>query len=295
MCVVKSACVSCLCAPMARRSIPVVSCVCVCVRKAACESMQFSLCSCSNLDTCSWISLLLLVGTGLAPSILGRALLSLVMALFIFGGMTTSEELHGEETRQAADVVCRAAAQAGFVIRETHLCFPPEKADRTWAHYVPSREEVAAHGDDWWSAHSATRNVPMLAKDLEHSAGAAWAEVEDAMQRVGSVLLCGYSNGAIVATELATTHPDKVRALLLLSGLPSTAQQRWVARGIKRLPPTCITCGAWERYFGGPAAFQAVASDFGCRTVHFDGTHCKEDEAALVQATQIALGGGSSH
>ena len=82
--------------------------------------------------------------------------------------------------------------------------------------------------------------------------------------------------------------------LLLLSGLPSTAQQRGVAEGSKRLPATCVTCGAWERCFGGPPAFAAVVSEFKCDVVHFDEGHCHEDETALVQATHRVLEGGSS-
>ena len=92
-------------------------------------------------------------------------------------------------------------------------------------------------------------------------------------------------------TEYATTHPDRVRALLLFSGLPSLAQQSRVAAGLKRVPPARLTVGSQEKYFGGRDSFEQVAADFACSLVEFEGGHCREDEAIILSATRAALKG----
>ena len=216
------------------------------------------------------------------------------MALFVFGGQTTCMEANGDEMRKVAQIVKGAAGRCGFLIEEVHLCFPPESTGRRWAVYQPTQAEVASHGGWWWEAERATTTVPRLASDLYKSASEPWLLLDEAVKRRGQVLLCGFSNGAIVATEYATTHPERVRGLLLLSGLPASSQQRSVATGHKPHPSTCLTCGSREGYFGGLCAFQSVARDFGADLVLFAGGHCEEDKAALVDATQRVLRGPSS-
>ena len=165
------------------------------------------------------------------------------MALFIFGGQTTSMERNGAEMRKVAETIREAAARCDFLVEEVHLCFPPETTWRRWAVYEPTEAEVATHGGCWWTAERATTTVPRLAFDLYSSASEPWRLLDEAVRRRGQVLLCGFSNGAIVATEYATTHPERVRGLLLLSGLPASSQQRSVATGHKTYRPRL-----WRRF-----------------------------------------------
>ena len=92
-----------------------------------------------------------------------------------------------------------------------------------------------------------------------------------------------------MATEYATTYPDRVLALLLLSGVPAAAQRRWLASGDKTAPPTAITVGDGERYFGGPPAFEAARDAMGAGMFMFAGNHCDEDQAVGAAATRDAL------
>ena len=211
------------------------------------------------------------------------------MALFVFGGQTSCEEISGEDMRRVAEAVKAEAGRCGWPIDEVHVCYPPESTGRKWAIYVPTEAQVAEHRGEYWDAERATTNVPRLAGDLYRSAGDAWRLVDEAAARKGQVLLAGFSNGAIVATEYATTHPERVRGLLLLSGLPASVQQWSVRTGQKAAPPTCLTCGSWERYFGGRAAFDVVARDFAADLVLFEGGHCHEKSATLQDATRRVL------
>ena len=179
----------------------------------------------------------------------------------------------------------------GVGVRSVHICFALQSTNRVWAVYEPSPEEVASCGGDWQAAERKTRRVPTLARDLFSSASEVWADMDKAFVEFGFLLLCGCSNGCIVATEYATTHPDRVRALLLFSGLPSLAQQGWVAAGLKQVPPACLTVGSWESYFGGRDSFERVAADFACPLLGFEGGHCREDEATILNATRAALRG----
>ena len=210
-------------------------------------------------------------------------------ALFVFAGQTCSVEHHGASLEQTARQVRAAAAESGVVLVETHLCFAPESTQRIWARYSPTASEVEAHGGSWWAAERSTCSVPALAADLSASCGEAWALMEDAARRVGRVLLVGFSNGAIPATEFATTHPDKVLALLLLSGIPAAAQQRWVLDGHKSCPPVSLTLGSRESYFGGRPAFHTVALAFRAPVFDFEGGHCGENDAVVSLATRDAL------
>ena len=211
------------------------------------------------------------------------------MALFVFAGQTCCEEADGSAMRLLAGQVRSAALEVGVAIADVRVCFAPSHTERKWAVYSPTAAEVASFGGDWWAAERATRCVPALARDLSASATEAWSAMDAAFEQFGFLLICGCSNGCIVATEYATTHPDRVRALLLFSGLPSLAQQGWVAAGRKHVPPACLTVGSWERYFGGRDSFESVAADFACPLVGFEGGHCGEDEASIRRATRLAL------
>ena len=211
------------------------------------------------------------------------------MALVVFCGQSTSAAVHGDEMRQVAETIKGAAENAGWPVHEVHVCFPPDSTERKWAVYEPSNAEVVAHGGVCWRAERATTRVPRLGEDLWKSAAEAWRLVDDAVSRRGQVLLAGFSNGAIVATEYATTHPDRVRALLLLSGCPASSQQWSVRNREKQAPSTCVTCGTWERYFGGRAAFESVADDFDAELVIFEGGHCQEKAATLEDVTRRVL------
>ena len=211
------------------------------------------------------------------------------MALFVIAGQSATLEQDGEAMRRVAETIKAAAGTCGFAVQEVHLAFAPEHTNRKWAVYWPTDAEVQAHGGIWRLAERATTTVPRLAEDLWKSAADVWRLVDEAVSRQGHVLLAGFSNGAIVATEYATTHPERVRGLLLLSGLPAAAQQRSVRTRQKLAPRTCVTCGLWEGYFGGSAAFEAVADDFVADLVMFDGGHCQEKAATLEDATRRVL------
>ena len=211
------------------------------------------------------------------------------MALFIFAGQTCTEEEDGAALRGVGDQVRRAARDMGVVLHEVRACFAPEHTDRKWAIYSPTQREVASCGGDWWAAERRTQTVPALRRDLTASASEAWAAMDEAFEQFGFLVLCGCSNGCIVAMEYASTHPERVRALLMLSGLPSVSQQREVTAGYKRLPPTCFTVGTRETFFGGRDSFQSVATAFSCPLVGFHGTHNHEDAATVFNATCSAL------
>ena len=216
------------------------------------------------------------------------------MAVVVFAGQSCSEEHHGDSMRRLAEQVRRAAVELGEPVEDTRIFFAPETTGRMWAVYEPSPEEIASCGGNWWAAERGPRRVPALSRDLHASAMEAWAGMDDAFEQFGPLLLCGCSNGCVVATEYATTHPERVRALLLFSGLPSLAQQWRVAEGLKRVPPACLTMGSRERYFGGRDSFESVAADFACPLLGFEGGHCREDEDAIVGATRLALQARSS-
>ena len=211
------------------------------------------------------------------------------MALFLFAGQTCCEEQDGVALRGVCDHVRRAAGEMGVVLDEVRVCFAPEHTDRTWAIYEPTSREVASCGGDWWTAERKTQTVPALRRDLTASASEVWAAMDEAFERFGFLVLCGCSNGCLVAMEYASTHPERVRALLMLSGLPSVSQQRAVTAGYKRLPPTCFTVGTWETYFGGRDAFESVATALACSLVEFPGKHNHEDAATVCNATRTAL------
>ena len=211
------------------------------------------------------------------------------MALFVIAGQSCSEEVHGADMMELADRVRRAAHKEGVALPHVRTCFAPAHTDRKWAVYSPTPDEVASHRGNWWAAERATRCVPALGRDLAASATETWAAMDEAFEEHGLLLLCGCSNGCILATEYATTHPERVRALLLFSGLPSLAQQGRVDAGQKQMPPACLTVGTWESYFGGRESFESVAASFACPLVVFEGGHCQEHEAAVLRATRLAL------
>ena len=209
--------------------------------------------------------------------------------LVVFAGQSCTRESHGETLGGVAAAVRRAAASCGLAIGESHLCFAPAVTDIKWAVYSPTLSEVEAHGGDWWAAERSTCTVPHLSADLYRSAAGAWDLVEGVVERCGRVLLVGCSNGAIPATEFATSCADKFVALLLFSGLPASAQQRRVADGLKACPPVSLTLGSRERYFGGRAIFEGVARSLHAELVPFTGGHCGEDSATVVSATRSAV------
>ena len=211
------------------------------------------------------------------------------MALFVFAGQSCSAEVHGDDMRVLAERVCESAREQGVELLSARVCYAPEHTSRKWAVYCPTDEEVASFGGDWWAAERATRSVPALGRDLAASASDVWESMGQAYELYGSLLICGCSNGCVLATEYATSHPERIRALILLSGLPSLTQQGRVDSGQKVVPPTCLTVGTWEKYFGGRPSFESVAKTFGCPLVEFAGGHCREDAETIALATRLAL------
>ena len=109
---------------------------------------------------------------------------------------------------------------------QIHYPGGPDHLDGHWVRYHPTDEEVAAAGGCWWTAHSASVNTYDLGTELRDSAQGAWGSVDEMAARCDALLLCGWSNGAILAFEYATTKPNKVVGLVLFSGLPAAVQEQ---------------------------------------------------------------------
>ena len=105
--------------------------------------------------------------------------------------------------------------------------------------------QVAAAGDKQ-AAEDATVTVPYLAQELWCSMPAIWRRMQDAATFHGSLVVMGFSNGALAATAWALENPGKVRALLLCSGSPSACQLQTVTSGWRTPPPTAMTIGNEE-------------------------------------------------
>ena len=101
----------------------------------------------------------------------------------------------------------------------------------------------------WKTAYEATTTVPNLAGDLWESMPAIWQRMRTASHEHGQVVVVGFSNGCIAATEWSLRYPDKVRALLLCSGTPAADQVQAVVAGRRSLPVTIMTIGEQDLFF----------------------------------------------
>ena len=101
----------------------------------------------------------------------------------------------------------------------------------------------------WKSAYEATTTVPNLAGDLWESMPAVWQRMRTASHEHGQVVVVGFSNGCIAATEWSLRYPDRVRALLLCSGTPAADQVQAVAAAWRTLPVTMMTIGEEDHLF----------------------------------------------
>ena len=101
----------------------------------------------------------------------------------------------------------------------------------------------------WKAAYQATTTVPNLACELWESMPAVWQRMRTASYFQGQVVVVGFSNGCIAATEWSLRYPDRVRALLLCSGTPAADQVQAVVAGWRSLPPTIMTVGEQEPLF----------------------------------------------
>ena len=101
----------------------------------------------------------------------------------------------------------------------------------------------------WKAAYQATTTVPNLACELWESMPAVWQRMRTASYFQGQVVVVGFSNGCIAATEWSLRYPDKVRALLLCSGTPAADQVQAVAAGRRWLPVTIMTIGEQDLFF----------------------------------------------
>ena len=101
----------------------------------------------------------------------------------------------------------------------------------------------------WKAAYQATTTVPNLAFDLWESMPAVWQRMRTASYFHGQVVVVGFSNGCVAATEWSLRHPDRVRALLLCSGTPAADQVQAVAAGRRSLPVTLMTVGEQDLFF----------------------------------------------
>ena len=156
--------------------------------------------------------------------------------------------------------------------------YPGWQRQGSWAKSAPTALELEECDGNWKRAERGTCEVGDLSGDLNAIATEAWGKLDRAWEQHGRLLMVGFSNGCIVATEYATLHQERCAGLLLLSGLPAALQEQWIGRRVKYLPDTVImTVGSWEGYFGGLPAFQRVATVMGASLIHFAGGHCKED------------------
>ena len=103
--------------------------------------------------------------------------------------------------------------------------------------------------DSWKAAYNATTTVPNLAGDLWESMPAIWQRMRTASHEHGQVVVVGFSNGCIAATEWSLRYPDRVRALLLCSGTPAADQVQAVAAAWRTLPVTIMTIGEEDLFF----------------------------------------------
>ena len=101
----------------------------------------------------------------------------------------------------------------------------------------------------WKAAYQATTTVPNLAFDLWESMPAVWQRMRTASYFQGQVVVVGFSNGCIAATEWSLRYPDRVRALLLCSGTPAADQVQAVVAGRRSLPVTIMTIGEQDLFF----------------------------------------------
>ena len=101
----------------------------------------------------------------------------------------------------------------------------------------------------WTAAYEATITVPNLAGDLWESMPAIWQRMRTASHEHGQVVVVGFSNGCIAATEWSLRYPDRVRALLLCSGTPTADQVQAVAAAWRTLPVTIMTIGEEDPLF----------------------------------------------
>ena len=101
----------------------------------------------------------------------------------------------------------------------------------------------------WKTAYEATTTVPNLAGDLWESMPAVWQRMRTASHEHGQVVVVGFSNGCIAATEWSLRYPDRVRALLLCSGTPAADQVQAVAAAWRTLPVTIMTIGEEDPFF----------------------------------------------
>ena len=124
-----------------------------------------------------------------------------------------------------------------------HICVPVH----VFA-YVCMYMQVVEAGS-YKVAYNATTTVPNLAGDLWESMPAVWQRMRTASYIHGQVVVVGFSNGCIAATEWSLRYPDRVRALLLCSGTPAADQVQAVAAGWRSLPPTIMTVGDQEPLF----------------------------------------------
>ena len=108
--------------------------------------------------------------------------------------------------------------------------------------------QVVAAGS-WKAAYEATTTVPNLACELWESMPAVWQRMRTASYFQGQVVVVGFSNGCIAATEWSLRYPDRVRALLLCSGTPAADQVQAVVAGRRTLPVTIMTIGEQDMFF----------------------------------------------
>ena len=103
--------------------------------------------------------------------------------------------------------------------------------------------------------------MPNLAGDLWESMPAVWQRMRTASYFHGQVVVVGFSNGCIAATEWSLRYPDRVRALLLCSGTPAADQVQAVAAGRRWLPVTIMTIGEQDLFFYA-TAFSVLCLSF---------------------------------
>lgn len=145
---------------------------------------------------------------------------------------------------------------------------------------------------------------PLEVADLAAQVAAA---ADDA--GVGRYHLCGFSLGAVVAAQVAATHPDRVRSLVLLCGWAKTdAQMRfqfdtWVRlmrADLELFVRYAVTDGFTNAFFEamGPEGIEEVVATLGPtmapgtdRQTELDGRVDISAELGRIQAPTLVIGG----
>jgi hypothetical protein len=199
------------------------------------------------------------------------------MALLIFAGATTSAAENGDDyNRHAAVMKARLGLDEAVVFYP-----PPTPFAGFWAEYEPTAEEVAVAGK-YGSAYQRTTNARL--PDLDVTCAGIIDSVESIFKRHKQVVCAGFSNGVVVAAHIASGHQSKISGLLLCSGAPAPEQL-----GVIPWPLTVLSCGCWEKYFGGPNFFAVLAKTNYCDIVKFVGGHCQEDTVTLQKVCDKLL------